>query len=79
MDTKQAYTDELLSYFAARRSEASRETVPALRDIALKAAHDAEWYTLFSALLIPSMRDLYDGGRVAKRLDEMRADMLAAI
>jgi hypothetical protein len=72
--TQAANTDDLFSYFERQRSRAQADT-GTLRDVAIRNAFDAEWHTLFSCLMIDAMRSLYDGARVAKRLDEMRAEM----
>ena len=73
----QRNTDDLLAYFAKKRAEAEAEPNATFRASAVKTARDAEWHTLFSCLLVDSMRPLYDGVRIGERIDAMLADLRA--
>lgn len=71
-DEQEGNTDELLEHFAKKREAALAKPEGILREIAVKSAADSEWHTLWSILQVPAMRTLYDGDRVAERLDELR-------
>lgn len=71
-------TDELLAHFAAMLAAAEAERPDALisREVSLRSARDAEWHTLFAVIQLDAMAAVYDTGRVAARLDEMRMAMI---
>lgn len=74
MNKRTKNTDALLAHFAAMRAKAEAEPAGAIRDVSIKSARAAEWHTLFAALLVDAMRTIYDGDRVAARLDAIRAE-----
>lgn len=74
-EIKQKNTTELLKYFKDMRARAAKEQNELDRKISMESERNAEWYTLFSCLFVPSMREIYDTVRIAERLDEMRAEL----
>jgi hypothetical protein len=74
-------THDLLAFFAEKRAKAASNnegSTGIVREVATKSAWDSEWYTLNSALAVPLIYQLFDGSMVARRLDEMMAELRAA-
>ena len=73
--TKAKNTDDLFAHFEYARLRAAEEPSAVLRACAIKSARDSEWHVLFACLLVEAMRPLYDGARIADRLEALRNDL----
>lgn len=69
----QKNTDDLFARFDDEKVKAAATPLgksSAVRDCAIESARKSEWYVCFGILQIPAMRAIYDGIRIAERLDQ---------
>jgi hypothetical protein len=76
-DPKTKNTDDLFMYLRDGHMRALNHLDEYMRALYVKAAADAEWYTLNAALNVPAMREIYDTPRIAERIRVLAQQMNA--
>jgi hypothetical protein len=76
-DPKTKNTDDLFVYLRDGHMRALNHLDEYMRALYVKAAADAEWYTLNAAMNVPAMREIYDTPRIAERVRLLAQQMIA--
>ena len=76
-EPKTKNTDDLFMYLRDGHMRALNHLDEYMRALYVKAAADAEWYTLNAALNVPAMREIYDTPRIAERIRVLAQQMNA--